>query len=162
MVKAFLSSFVLRAWAVLSVSGFAVSSGSCTSTMPPDETVARHASETHRGTNSGEIHYASYSPTPTPEALTVSNSETDGRIGGDRNDTHTPEATIPSATPVPSDGPTVVSPASGMYRVSQSGKIHNSSCRYYHSAKGNLTDSPQGTDCKICGGRQGKQGRQGK
>ncbi len=43
--------------------------------------------------------------------------------------------------------------ASGKYWVSGSGKIHNSSCRYYGSSDaGTYTDNPQGINCKACGG----------
>lgn len=43
--------------------------------------------------------------------------------------------------------------ASGKYWVSGSGKIHNPSCRYYGSSDaGTYTDTPQGTNCKACGG----------
>lgn len=48
-------------------------------------------------------------------------------------------------------------PQAVMYWVTtSSGKIHNSSCRYYKNSNGNLTTTPQGTDCKICGGKSGK------
>lgn len=40
--------------------------------------------------------------------------------------------------------------------TSSSGKIHNSTCRYYKNSNGYLTKSPQGTNCKICGGKDGK------
>lgn len=43
--------------------------------------------------------------------------------------------------------------ATGKYWISGSGKIHNSSCRYYGSSDaGTYTDSPQGQNCKLCGG----------
>lgn len=43
--------------------------------------------------------------------------------------------------------------ASGKYWVSGSGKIHNSSCRYYGvSDAGTYTNTPQGANCKACGG----------
>jgi hypothetical protein len=38
-----------------------------------------------------------------------------------------------------------------LYRVSASGKIHNSTCQYYEG-KGPLTDKPIGENCKKCGG----------
>jgi predicted house-cleaning noncanonical NTP pyrophosphatase (MazG superfamily) len=38
-----------------------------------------------------------------------------------------------------------------LYRVTASGKIHNSGCEYY-SAKGELTAEPKGENCKKCGG----------
>jgi hypothetical protein len=38
-----------------------------------------------------------------------------------------------------------------LYKVSSSGKIHNSSCQYY-DGKGTLTETPSGENCKKCGG----------
>ena len=43
--------------------------------------------------------------------------------------------------------------SSGKYWISSTGKVHNSGCRYYGSSnKGRYTDSPSGTNCKVCGG----------
>jgi hypothetical protein len=39
-----------------------------------------------------------------------------------------------------------------LYKVSSSGKIHNSSCQYY-DGKGTLTETPVGENCKKCGGK---------
>jgi hypothetical protein len=44
-----------------------------------------------------------------------------------------------------------VKEAAKLYKVTQSGKIHNSTCQYY-DAKGELTENPKGEDCKKCGG----------
>ncbi len=38
-----------------------------------------------------------------------------------------------------------------LYKVTTSGKIHNSSCEYY-AAKGELASDPKGENCKKCGG----------
>lgn len=38
------------------------------------------------------------------------------------------------------------------YKVTASGKIHNSGCEYY-DAKGELTADPKGENCKKCGGQ---------
>lgn len=35
----------------------------------------------------------------------------------------------------------------------QSGKVHNSRCKYYKQGNGILTENPTGEDCKLCGGR---------
>jgi hypothetical protein len=38
-----------------------------------------------------------------------------------------------------------------LYKVTSSGKVHNSTCQYY-DAKGELTADPKGENCKKCGG----------
>ena len=40
--------------------------------------------------------------------------------------------------------------------VSTFGKIHRPNCSFYQRGRGNLTSKPQGTDCRICGGRKPK------
>ena len=43
----------------------------------------------------------------------------------------------------------------GRFWVSGTGKVHNASCRYFGSSnKGLFTDSPQGVNCKACGGKR--------
>lgn len=37
--------------------------------------------------------------------------------------------------------------------TSSSGKIHNSSCRYFKKSGGRETKTPKGSNCKICGGK---------
>ena len=45
------------------------------------------------------------------------------------------------------------SPTPPSYWVTtSSGKVHNSSCRYYHNSNGYPTTTPTGPNCKICGG----------
>ena len=47
--------------------------------------------------------------------------------------------------------------ASGKYWISGTGKVHNSSCRFYGSSdSGRYSDSPQGVNCKVCGGAGNK------
>ena len=36
------------------------------------------------------------------------------------------------------------------------GKIHRPGCSFYQRGRGKLTSKPQGTDCRICGGRKAK------
>ena len=36
--------------------------------------------------------------------------------------------------------------------TNSSGKVHNSSCRWYGKSKGRIETKPSGKDCKICGG----------
>jgi len=36
--------------------------------------------------------------------------------------------------------------------ISDSGKRHNSRCRYYHNCKGRAGGPTEGVACKICGG----------
>lgn len=49
-------------------------------------------------------------------------------------------------TPPPLSHPT-------LYWVSRNGKIHTPACRYYGSStKGHFTTTPQGQNCRICGG----------
>ena len=67
-----------------------------------------------------------------------------------------PAAQTSSLSPKPSPETTVSQKAVSYWVTYSSGKIHNQSCRYYQSSNGYLTTSPQGTDCKICGGRNGK------
>ena len=43
-------------------------------------------------------------------------------------------------------------PESGDYWLSSTGKRHNSSCRYYKSAKGRPCGAKDGVACKVCGG----------
>lgn len=38
---------------------------------------------------------------------------------------------------------------------SNSGKTHNSGCRYYYNCKGYPSDRPSGNNCKLCGGARG-------
>ena len=40
--------------------------------------------------------------------------------------------------------------------VSTFGKIHRPNCSFYQRGRGSLTSRPQGTDCRICGGRKPK------
>ena len=40
--------------------------------------------------------------------------------------------------------------------VTTFGKIHRPNCSFYQRGRGNLTSRPQGTDCRICGGRKPK------
>lgn len=46
----------------------------------------------------------------------------------------------------------VVNPDVKLYWKTETGKIHNSVCRYFKSGKGVLTAKPTGDNCKICGG----------
>lgn len=43
--------------------------------------------------------------------------------------------------------------AKGPFWISDSGKTHNSTCRYYRNSKGVESATPAGEDCKVCGGR---------
>lgn len=40
--------------------------------------------------------------------------------------------------------------------VTSFGKIHRPGCSFYERGRGKLTSKPQGTDCRICGGRKPK------
>ena len=42
------------------------------------------------------------------------------------------------------------------YWVTSFGKIHRPGCSFYERGRGILTSKPQGTDCRICGGRKPK------
>ncbi len=73
----------------------------------------------------------------------------------------TPRPVTASAvtTPAPRPSPAVKpSPSrekdseAGDYWLSSTGKRHNSSCRYYKSAKGRACGPKDGTACKTCGG----------
>lgn len=46
-------------------------------------------------------------------------------------------------------------PATEIYWVTKSsGKVHNSSCRYFKNSNGSETSKPTGSNCKICGGKK--------
>jgi hypothetical protein len=48
-------------------------------------------------------------------------------------------------------------PTAGIsYWVSSLGKVHRSGCAFYRKGRGLITNIPQGYDCRICGGRNGK------
>lgn len=65
--------------------------------------------------------------------------------------------TAPAANPAvsrltPSTGATTESAgAAASYRISSTGKRHNSRCRYYNSA-GRAGSANEGVACKVCGG----------
>ena len=42
------------------------------------------------------------------------------------------------------------------YWVTSFGKIHRPGCSFYERGRGTLMAKPDGTDCRICGGRKGK------
>jgi len=51
-------------------------------------------------------------------------------------------------------------PAAGIsYWVSSLGKVHRPGCAFYRKGRGLISNSPQGYDCRICGGRNGKGSR---
>ena len=54
----------------------------------------------------------------------------------------------PAATPPQHHSPTPPS----YWVTKSSGKVHNSSCRYYRHSNGYPTTTPTGPNCKICGG----------
>jgi len=64
-------------------------------------------------------------------------------------DPATPMAQVPP-TSTPSTG-TSTNSSTG-YWLSNSGKRHNSSCKYYHNCAGHECGSNDGTPCHICGG----------
>ena len=95
-------------------------------------------------------HYVQYAPNDTD----LANAEKEARknkIGLWSHSDPTPpwqwrrgKKTTKKATSAVSDG---------KYWVSKSGKVHNSSCRYFGSSdKGVYTDKPHGVNCKVCGG----------
>lgn len=48
-------------------------------------------------------------------------------------------------------------PASGIsFWVSSLGKVHRPGCAFYRKGRGLISNTPQGYDCRICGGRNGK------
>lgn len=54
---------------------------------------------------------------------------------------------------VSKDAVDIKATADGEYWVSSSGKVHNKHCKFFGSSdKGKFTDTPQGVNCKICGG----------
>lgn len=69
------------------------------------------------------------------------------------------KASQPAITPSPSPSPTPrqgISPdpqpaTGGTYRLTSTGKRHNSRCRYFSSA-GRACSATEGVACKICGG----------
>ena len=42
------------------------------------------------------------------------------------------------------------------YWVTSFGKIHRPGCSFYERGRGSLTSKPNGSDCRICGGRNPK------
>ena len=48
-------------------------------------------------------------------------------------------------------------PTAGIsYWVSSLGKVHRPGCAFYRKGRGLISNTPQGYDCRICGGRNGK------
>ncbi|MBU61625.1 MAG: hypothetical protein CMI26_03885 [Opitutae bacterium] len=48
-------------------------------------------------------------------------------------------------------------PTAGIsYWVSSLGKVHRPGCAFYRKGRGLISNAPQGYDCRICGGRNGK------
>ncbi len=48
-------------------------------------------------------------------------------------------------------------PSAGIsYWVSSLGKVHRPGCPFYRKGRGLISNTPQGYDCRICGGRNGK------
>ena len=48
-------------------------------------------------------------------------------------------------------------PTAGIsFWVSSLGKVHRPGCAFYRKGRGLISNSPQGYDCRICGGRNGK------
>ena len=51
-------------------------------------------------------------------------------------------------------------PTAGIsYWVSSLGKVHRPGCAFYRKGRGLISNTPQGYDCRICGGRNGKGNR---
>lgn len=64
-------------------------------------------------------------------------------------------AGLPPAQTAPSrqkDSERADNSESGGHWISSTGKRHNSSCRYYKSAKGRPCGAKDGVACKVCGG----------